>query len=478
MNWPSWLLSGFVATLALSTLLSASQGLGLTRMNLPYLIGTFVTSKREKARFYGFMIHMANGLAFSILYVLIFQARNMVNWWFGLLLGLGQAMFVLTVGMALMPGIHPRMASEQHGTERRSTARTSRVHGVALWSSNSCLGFHCARGVWGHYWIAVSSREVALGPTWKGASCEIILDMQNRLSRSFSPRSFFTRPFFPRLRSETKLIYIVAAVLSLTACLRSQSTLALPRAPGAEIFELTPEAGSFTEPSIAVNPGNPQQVVAVFQDNAHASYSQDAGRSWKSARGVAPPNYRVSGDVSTTFDNHGHAFICYIAFDRLGTFNYWGHGATRNGILVRRSLDGGATWEANDIPVAEQPTKPGVPFEDKPYIVSDTSSSRYAGNLYVGWTRWSLTDSKILFSRSTDDGKTWSPAIEIDRTPGLPRDDNGANEGFDGAVGPDGRLYAIWSQGDDIFLTTSRDGGKTFSRVAANHSYCPDHVRR
>jgi uncharacterized membrane protein YagU involved in acid resistance len=115
MNWPSWLLSGFVATLALSTLLSASQGLGLTRMNLPYLIGTFVTSKREKARFYGFMIHMANGLAFSILYVLIFQARNMVNWWFGLLLGLGQAMFVLTVGMALMPGIHPRMASEQHG---------------------------------------------------------------------------------------------------------------------------------------------------------------------------------------------------------------------------------------------------------------------------------------------------------------------------------------------------------------------------
>lgn len=115
MNWPSWLLSGFVATLALSTLLSTSQGLGITRMNLPYLIGTFVTSKREKARFYGFMIHLVNGLAFSILYVLIFQARDMANWWFGLLLGLGQALFVLTVGMSLMPGIHPRMASEQHG---------------------------------------------------------------------------------------------------------------------------------------------------------------------------------------------------------------------------------------------------------------------------------------------------------------------------------------------------------------------------
>ncbi len=62
MNWPSWLLSGFLATLALSTLLATSQGLGLTRMNLPYLIGTFVTPQREKARFYGFLDSSAERL--------------------------------------------------------------------------------------------------------------------------------------------------------------------------------------------------------------------------------------------------------------------------------------------------------------------------------------------------------------------------------------------------------------------------------
>ena len=39
----------------------------------------------------------------------------MVNWWFGALLGLAHALTILTVGMSLMPGIHPRMASEQHG---------------------------------------------------------------------------------------------------------------------------------------------------------------------------------------------------------------------------------------------------------------------------------------------------------------------------------------------------------------------------
>jgi hypothetical protein len=115
MNWQSWLLSGFLATLAVSTVLSVSQGLGLTRMNIPYLVGTVLTPDREKAKFYGFAVHMVNGMAFSVLYALVFEARHLANWWFGMLLGLAQALFVLTVGMSLMPAVHPRMAREQHG---------------------------------------------------------------------------------------------------------------------------------------------------------------------------------------------------------------------------------------------------------------------------------------------------------------------------------------------------------------------------
>src|SRR3954451_2385155 len=257
---------------------------------------------------------------------------------------------------------------------------------------------------------------------------------------------------------------VLAVVLFASASLFSQSA-DLPKAPLAEIFTLTPTPGPFTEPAVAVNPSNPQQVVAVFQDNVHASYSGDAGHTWKLAENVDPTNYRVSGDVSAAFDNQGHAFVCYIAFDKLGSFNYWAHGATRNGIFVKRSLDGGKTWEDNHIAVAQQPTEPGIPFEDKPYIVADNSKSKYAGNLYIGWTRWRLIDSQIVVSRSTDDGKTWSEPVEIDAHPGFPRDDNGAAEGFDGTVGPDGTLYAIWSQGDDIMLVTSKDGGRTFSHA-------------
>jgi hypothetical protein len=236
----------------------------------------------------------------------------------------------------------------------------------------------------------------------------------------------------------------------------------LPKPPGAEIHDLTPKPGNFTEPSVAVNPNNPLQITAVYQDNVHAAYSSDAGETWVTPPNTAPPNYRVSGDVSAAYDLHGHAFVCYIAFDHLGTTNYWAHGATRNGIFVRRSLDGGKTWDVKDNVVAEQPTAPGIPFEDKPYLVADDSLGPYSGTLYVGWTRWTLADSRLLLSRSTDDGKSWSQPLEIDNKRGLPRDDNGANEGFSGIVGPDSTLYVVWADGCHIVFTSSSDGGRTF----------------
>lgn len=110
----------------------------------------------------------------------------------------------------------------------------------------------------------------------------------------------------------------------------------LPPAPGRLVQSLTAVPGYFTEPSIAVNARNPMQVVAAFQDNVHVAYSENGGRDWQLAQGVEPPNYRVSGDVSITYDHQGHAVLCYMAFDKLGTFNYWGHNSSRNGLFVRQ----------------------------------------------------------------------------------------------------------------------------------------------
>lgn len=115
MNWGSWLLAGFLATLAMSIMMVGSQGLGWTRMSIPYLMGTMLTSDRGRAMRVGFALHMVNGWLFSIVYMLIFESRHEVSWWFGMLLGLAHGVLVLTVGMSLIPTVHPRMASEQHG---------------------------------------------------------------------------------------------------------------------------------------------------------------------------------------------------------------------------------------------------------------------------------------------------------------------------------------------------------------------------
>jgi Neuraminidase (sialidase) len=266
----------------------------------------------------------------------------------------------------------------------------------------------------------------------------------------------------PRRRRSWRAISLISLTFSLAGIVFAQIP---PMAPNSKVITLTPQPGWFTEPGIAINPNNPQQVLAVYQDNAHAAYSFDAGANWQIAAGVEPPNYRISGDVSATYDNQGHAFICYIAFDKLGTYSYWAHNSSRNGIYVRRSLDGGKTWEAKDIAATEQPDRPDVPWEDKPIIVADNSRGPYAGNLYIGWTRWTIADSQILLVRSTDEGKTWSKPLEIDDVRGLPRDDNGALEGFSGVVGPDSTLYTVWADGNHLVFTASSDDGTTFSRT-------------
>jgi hypothetical protein len=273
---------------------------------------------------------------------------------------------------------------------------------------------------------------------------------------------------FSRFGLRGSLLRVLAGLVAIAATagmLRAQPprpSEGLPPVPGAKVITLTPEPGSFTEPSIAVNPRNPQQIAAAYQDNVHAAYSFDGGNHWQLATGAAPTNYRVSGDVSVAYDSRGHALVCYIAFDKLGTRNYWAHNATRNGIFVDRSLDGGHTWESSHAALAEHPTEPGIPFEDKPYIVTDNTTGPYAGNIYVGWTRFTLDQSLIYFSRSTDGGVTWSAPLRISTVPGLPRDDNGSVEGFQGAVGPDSTLYVIWSDGAHIVFTSSQDGGKHF----------------
>ena len=245
--------------------------------------------------------------------------------------------------------------------------------------------------------------------------------------------------------------------------LRAQS--ALPRAPGAHVATVTAAPGPWSEPGIALDPRDRSRILAVYQGPASGAYSTDSARTFSPAGTIAPSDWKRAGDVSATFDDKGNAYVSYLVFDRLGTPSYWRHGAGRNGVYVRRSRDGGRTW---DDPVAVRAwytgNEPGLQYEDMPRIFADNSpASPHHGSLYMGWIEWQLEKSIMLFARSTDQGRTWSAPIRISTQSGFPRDDNGDVVGFIGTVGADGTIYAIWNWRSTITLAISRDGGRTFT---------------
>lgn len=115
MNVPSIALWGFVATLLLSAVLAGAQGLGFTRISIPFIVGTMVSADRYTAMLAGFFLHFVNGWVFAVLYALVFESLDRAGWWLGALGGVVHAVFVLLVLMPLLPGLHPRMASERQG---------------------------------------------------------------------------------------------------------------------------------------------------------------------------------------------------------------------------------------------------------------------------------------------------------------------------------------------------------------------------
>jgi hypothetical protein len=115
VNLGSILLWGFLATAVLTTCLAASQGLGISRISIPLMLGAAFTPDRRRANLYGFALHLANGWLFALPYALAFESWRRANWWLGAILGLAQALFLLVVVMPLLPSLHPRMASEDYG---------------------------------------------------------------------------------------------------------------------------------------------------------------------------------------------------------------------------------------------------------------------------------------------------------------------------------------------------------------------------
>jgi hypothetical protein len=211
------------------------------------------------------------------------------------------------------------------------------------------------------------------------------------------------------------------------------------------------------EASIAVNPANPDHLVAVSLQAmppgspvriSNFSYaSMDGGRTWRS---TPAPNdhHRVHGDDAVTIGKDGTIYHSYIAFDGIRVPR---PDRASSGIFVRTSRDGLA-W--NEPVAVVDHVNSAIPFEDKPWIgADDADDSPHRGNVYVAWTRFDVYgspdprhQSHIWFSRSRDGARTFAPPVELSEAPGDARDSDGTGAAGVPSIGIRGEVYVAWAE--------------------------------
>jgi hypothetical protein len=238
------------------------------------------------------------------------------------------------------------------------------------------------------------------------------------------------------------------------------------------------------EPSVAVDPTNPDIMVAGSNDycaeiengsgNVWAGYyrSVDGGATWStslvpgypaddSPAGSVSPTHgscAAAGDPTQSFDGAGRLYYGFICFNRAKP--------TNGSIYVARYDDHGASYVRTVQVERGTPSVFGL-FQDKINIAVDQSvGTATAGNVYVAWARYSgqAANNVVYFTRSTDGGQTFSKPQRL--TQG-----RGEEQFADIGVGPDGAVYVTYReiahQGptqNRIRIVRSTNGGQSFGQ--------------
>jgi hypothetical protein len=251
------------------------------------------------------------------------------------------------------------------------------------------------------------------------------------------------------------------------------------------------------ETAIAVDPNNPNRVVAAANDyvtrtwsctvsgtpcsalgDAYSGtyFSNDGGQTWcctstdpahigtliPGVEHLVGGQYDAGGDPSVAFDSRGNVYYAGLGFNRT---------SPPNTVEVNRgTFSGGGqlTWGAPRF--INQTTAPST-LNDKEWIAADWHvSSPFRDRVYVSWTRFlfnpqngSYVQSPIFFAYSNDGGATFSTPANIS---GNVLYDQGSRP----IVGYDGTLYVIFEGStrlatlDSQWIVKSTDGGVSWSK--------------
>ena len=157
------------------------------------------------------------------------------------------------------------------------------------------------------------------------------------------------------------------------------------------------------EPSVAVNPVHPNNIVAAWiqgpiQDNITAA-SFDGGTTWQQ---VPLPLTTCSGGPNTVA---GDPWLSFAPNGDLYCIGLTGPSPSALEAVVCKSIDGGLHWSS---PVILDTPAFGP---DKTTITADPLNSQF---IYAAWDRLKFKNHGALgFTRSTDGGNTWEAPRSI-----------------------------------------------------------------
>ncbi len=208
------------------------------------------------------------------------------------------------------------------------------------------------------------------------------------------------------------------------------------------------------EPSICINPSNPNHIVAGSILN-RVHISNDGGKTWQNE--WLSSSLGVYGDPVVRIGPEGNVYYSHLSNP---TGRAYASVEFLDRIVVQKSTDGGVTFNDGTAPGNDR-TKD----QDKQWLYIDPED----GSILMSWTEFDAYNSsdpedksRILFSMSTDGAETWSGPVDISDIDGDCLDDDDTTEGAVPIKDKNGNIYVTWAYGDKIYLDKSTDGGKTW----------------
>ena len=203
------------------------------------------------------------------------------------------------------------------------------------------------------------------------------------------------------------------------------------------------------EVSISVNPNNVAEVIAAANIN-NFYFSTDTGKTWNHEYAIS--KYGVAGDPVTFISSKGEKFFVHLSIPPNGNWI--------DRIVVQKKNDLLENWKTDTYTGLNK-----IKSQDKHWICENPINNE----LYLTWTQfdeYGVADeskkSNILFSKSTDDGKTWSSAARINEISGNCIDNDNTVEGAVPSCGLNGDIYVAWAGPEGLVLDKSTNGGTTW----------------